>query len=506
MKILVKDGYILTLDDQNTIYERGDIWIEDDRIISVGRDLDFQLGEADKVIDASGKIVMPGLVNAHFHSGERLMRGMASGYPNELWNLFVYPAIGTSFDLEPRLLYLQTVLGAIESVKNGVTSVHDQAREWSLIPYQDAPHAYFSAYEQAGLRTAIAIDVVDVPWHETIPEFVDRLPSDLLSELTGKDLGSDWKLSPIDEVIELCETYIDRWHGYDGRFSITISPSAPQRCSEEMLIKLAEIAQEHDLLYTSHLLETRIQFLLGKSNRFNGSFVRYLDDLGLLWPKACYAHVIWVTDDDLDLLAKNNCSVMHLPICNLYMGSGVMPYKKMKERGIHIALGSDGVAGSGNMSMFDSMKMASLIHNISTPQFEDWPTSWDVLRMATREGNFGMGSDNEIGELSAGKKADLIILEKLTESFVPFNNVADQLVFAESGSSVETVIINGKVVMEDRKLATINEQDILDELKTYQPKLDKFCQNAVTTSKRFYPHLYQIYQEAVSEVERCFKN
>ncbi len=505
MRILVKNGYVLTLDDQNTIFERGDVWIEDDLIRSVGTGIEPQQGKADKIIDASEKIVMPGLVNAHFHSGERLMRGMASGYPNELWNLFVYPAIGTAFELDPRLLYLQTILGAIESVKNGVTSVHDQSREWSLVPHPDAPQAYFSAYEQTGLRTAIAIDIVDVPWYDTIPDLADRLPEDILAEMKGGDLESHWKLSKMDEVIGLCRTYIDQWHGYDGRFSVTISPSAPQRCTEEMLVKLGEIAREYDLAYTSHLLETRIQFSLGRRQRFNGSIVRYLDDLGLLWPRSSYAHVIWVTDDDLDRLARNNCCVVHLPICNHYMGSGVMPYRKMKERGIHIALGSDGVAGSGNMSMFDSMKTASLMHNLSTPQLEDWPTSLDVLRMATREGNLGMGLDNQIGELSAGKKADLIILDRLTESFIPLNNVVDQLVFAENGSSVETVIINGKVVMEDRKLTTVNERDILDELRIYQPKLDEFRKHAVTTSKRIYPHLHQIYQEAVSEVDRCFK-
>ena len=504
MSILVKNGLIVTLDEHNTCFENGDLLIQGDTIEALGTELGVEESSVLQVVDASGMLVMPGLVNCHIHTGERMMRGMTPGLPNEIWNLFIYPPIGEAFDIDPRLFYLQTMVSAIECIKSGVTAVHDQSREWHISPHPGAAQAYFSAYEQAGLRAEIAICFVDKTWHETITGLTEQLPPDILAKMSGGDDESHWKLNSLAYATETCEHYISRWHGYDNRFTIAIDPSAPQRCTDAMLVHLGEIARKHRVSYQLHLLETRMQLALSQRPPYNGSIVKYLYDLGLLGPKTSLAHAIWLRDKDIELLADTGASVIHNPVCNQFMGSGVMPLVKYIEKGVPVAIATDGIAGNGSMSMFESMKMAALIHNTTTADFNQWPSPLQILHMATRNGARCLGLEDQIGILKPGMKADMILLKQDTISFTPLYDVYNQLVFAEDGTSVDTVMIGGRLVMEDRKLKNIDEGAIIQELQTYLPRLEAFRQHAISCSKPIYPILEKVYHQISKEAEEWF--
>ena len=499
--LFIKNGYILTLDEENTIFTKGDLLIQGDVITGIGEDGQVEIENIDRVIDAEDKIVMPGLVNAHIHSSERLMRGMADSLPNEIWNLYTYPATGASLDVGRRLYYLQTMIGLIESIKGGVTSIQDLTRGWLTSSHKWTDQAYFSAFDQIGIRASIGIGFVDKPWQETMPDLVESLPADVMADLTGKKLETHWTLGTVDDAERICETYFPRWHGYDNRITVMIAPSAPQRCTEAMLVKLGELAKQYDVPFHTHLVETCMQLELSRRAPFNGSMTRYLFDRNLLGPKTCVAHAIWLNDEDTQLLADTGTIVVHLPVCNQFMGSGVMPFSRFVQKGIPLALGTDGVAGNGNMSMFATMKMAALIHNTTTLDFNHWPSPLQVLRMATQGGALSMGLEDQLGMLKPGMKADIILLDRNTVSFTPLINVLNQLVYAENGSSVDTVIVGGRVVMENRKLKNVDEEEIIRELQTYLPGLEKFRQDAIISSKRIFPTLDAIYHQAASRTE-----
>ena len=500
MSLLLKNGMILTLDDENRVYERGDVLIEGRFITLVGHDTQVDPDTIDQVIDASGMLIMPGLINAHVHSGENMMKGLASGLPNELWNLTIWPPVGGEH-FEPRLHYLQTMLGAIEMIKTGTTTVQDQDRHWYQSPYDGVAEAYFGAIADIGIRLAVPIALIDRPWHETILGLADALPTDILAQLQNASQATAWQLDSTDKAIRVCEDAINRWHGFADLVTLGIGPSSIQRCSEELLREAGNLARVHDVPLHIHLLESRLQKYYSQQV-LNDRTVRYLRKLGLLESRTSIAHAVWVSDEDIKLLADADATVVHIPVCNLFMGSGVMPYAKMVEAEIHMALATDGVSANGSFSMFETIKMATLLHTVSTPDYEKWPIASHVLHMATRGGARSIGLDGQVGVVEAGQIADLILLDMQDIAFTPLNNVVNRVVYSQDRETVDTVIINGQVVMHNRRLVNIEEEAILEEIRTYEPLLKKIQSSAQDTSQRLFPILSDLYYRTSLEQEQ----
>jgi len=299
----------------------------------------------------------------------------------------------------------------------------------------------------------------------------------------------------------LCERTIRRWNGFQGRFSVALGPSAPQRCSEDLLRQLSVLAEEHQLPIHTHLLETHIQAELSRRHP-SRSFVRYLDALGLLGPRTTVAHAIWLSDDDIRLLGDSGCCVVHNPVCNLCLGSGVMPFARLADAGVRFALGLDGASSAGRLSMFEVIKTTALLHTATTPDYTRWPTPQQVLQMATQGGAASIGQDNKLGTLLPGKLADIILIDLNTLAFMPRNNLLNQLVYSEDGSSVDTVIINGKIVLQDHHLTTLNEAAILAEFRATWLEFQADHQRAVAASQSLLPALRQIHRRAAGLDQR----
>ena len=490
MSILIKNGLILTLDGQDSVHERGDILIQKHLITDLGPDLEVNPDSVDQIIDASDKLVMPGLINAHIHSEENFRFGLESRLPNEIWNLSIYPPFGSA-EIGHRVCYLQTLLGAIAMVKGGTTSVQDHARGCADVT-EDQGSKYFDAYLDIGMRLSVAVNIMNKPWHEMIPGLNEMLPEEYQQKTANAH--SHWEMRSVAEVIADCESVIQTWHGHKGMVTVAVGPSAPQRCTDDLLIQAGDLARKYDVQLHMHALETRIQHRQSRE-QYSGSISRYLQDMGLLEPRLSIIHAIWLTEEDMQDVAEAECSIIHVPLSNLFMGSGVMPLTRFMEQRNTIALGTDGIE-AGSFSMFETIKMTALLHRVTTPEYKRWPSARQVLHMATQGSAHSMGLQANVGRLSPGMTADVILLDLDSVSFTPLNDVVNQLVYSENGSSVNTVIINGHVVMSDRKLTTVDEQAILEEIRSYEVELFAAYQSTKAAGQSLFSVMDEIYRRS----------
>lgn len=492
--LLIRHGYVLTLDESDHVFDSGDVLVRDGHIVAVGPRLEADTESVDTVVDATGKLVMPGLVNAHLHSSENLLRGLAAGLPNELWNLPVWPPLGQSH-YSPRLLYLNTLFGAMEMVRGGITTVQDQDPAWHQSPHGEGAQAFVSGYTDLGMRANIVTDIVDLPWHESIAGLAEALPPDMLAELTRPENAGHMEVGSVQNALRVCETAIQQWQGHAGLITVAIGPSALTRCSEEFLGRAGDLAHAHRIPLYIHVLESRMQRDLCQK-RYGGATARYMKSIGLLDPLTALVHAVWATEDDIEQFSQAGCTVVHSPVSNLYLGSGIMPYARMVEHRVRLALGTDGMAATGRLSMFENMKLAATLHTATTPDFERWPSASQILRMATQGSARSAGLAGQVGALAPGLKADIIVLDLQGLGFTPLNNVVNQLVYSESGDSVETVIINGRVVMLNRRFVNVDEASILDEIHSYAPHVQATQAAAWKASQPLFPILDRIYQQS----------
>lgn len=479
MSILIKNGLILTLDEQDHTYDNADILIEGDRILEIGKHIEAQ--GVERVIDASNKLVMPGLNVAHAHSFAQLFKGVFDGLPLDVWILDTNaPPLG--WMASPRQFYLRTALGAAELIRHGATTIWDD-----LIITPDNQDTIFNAYRDSGMRAVITATMYDRQLPDRTLFLRESLPPNLLEPLLRE------KLNTPDEWIDISEQIIQKWHGHDGRLNFSISVAWPQGSSDELMLKAADLSRKYHLPFVTHVLETKMQQVTGEVF-YGKTVVRHLYDLGVLNPNTSIVHGIWVTDEDIQILADCQVSVLHNPGSNLILGSGLMPLRKLREAGINIALGVDeGIQSKWNP--FEMMRTAALMHKVSDPDYRQWSTSSEILSMATRGGARSELLQNEIGCLVKGMKADVILIDLDTIYFTPLNNIKNQLVYCEPGHSVDTSIINGKVVMLNKKILTMDVDQLMEETRLMMPDYWKVHEdrNTLEFPRKVRPFVESIY-------------
>jgi 5-methylthioadenosine/S-adenosylhomocysteine deaminase len=479
MSILIKNGLILTLDENDRILSTGDVLIEGDRILEVGEHIEAQ--GVERVIDATNRLVMPGLNIAHAHSFAQLFKGVFDGLPLDVWILDTNaPPLG--WLASPRQFYLRTVLGAAELIRHGATTVWDD-----LILTPDNQDTIFNAYKDTGIRAVVTATMYDRRLPDRTLFLRDSLPPKLLEPLLKE------KLTTPDEWIKVSEQIIKKWHGQDGRLSFAVSVAWPQGSSDELMLKAADLSRQYNLPFVTHVLETKMQQATGQVF-YGKTVVRHLYDLGVLNSRTSIVHGIWTTDEDIQILADNQVTVLHNPGSNLILGSGIMPLRKLREAGVNIALGVDeGIQSKWNP--FEMMRTAALLHKISDPDYEHWSTSSEILSMATRGGARSELMQSEIGYLAKGMKADVILLDLDTVYFTPLNNIKNQLVYCEPGHSVVTSIINGEVVMLDKKILTVDVDQLLEEARLMMPDYWKVHEdrNTLEFPRKVRPYVEDIY-------------
>ncbi|MGH2402970.1 MAG: amidohydrolase family protein, partial [bacterium] len=365
----------MTLDDAETAYPDGDILIEGDCIAAIGPRLEAPSGA--QVLDGRGHLAVPGLINAHMHSDETLFRGLLDNMPLEVWMLYSLPPMEYG-PVPSRLIYLRTLLGAIEALRSGTTTVQDDVSE---APYATlgGSEAVLRAYLDAGVRANVACNMTDKAYDEKLPYLTDLLPVWALEHFKATPP------QPTADLLALVETLLRTWHGRAGRIQIALSASAPQRCTPSFIEALDDLSRRWCTPLLTHVLETKVQVMTGREF-YGTTIVRHLADLGVLSDRLTIAHGIWMTDDDIALLATTGTAVAHNPISNLKLGSGLLRLAALRTAGVPVCLGTDGSSSNDTFNMFDVMKFAALLHKIALPDERRWPSARDVLRMALRGG------------------------------------------------------------------------------------------------------------------------
>ena len=452
---LFKNARVLTMDGSDSELQDADVLIEGSVVEAVGTDL--TPNALTRVIDAHGKLLMPGLINGHFHSPGNFNKAALENMPLELFMLYEVPPFDCP-PISPRLNYVRTLLGAAEMLKSGVTAVHDDPFYVPSVSIE-LIDAAMNAYADSGIRATVSINMPNVAEYEKYPFLFDLLPEPFRDKMRAMPLPET------QELLVLYRSFISRWHEtHQGRIRASVSCSAPQRVRPEYLRGLSDLSAEFDLPYNMHILETRLQRVLG-DQLYGKSLVRYVADQEVLTERTLVIHAIWVDKQDMDLLAESGCSIAHNPLCNLKLGSGIMPFRELTDRGINICLGSDEMCSDDTVNLWNVAKLAGMVHNITDADYRRWPRANEVLRCATRNAAQAMRIPRITGSLETGKQADLIMIDLNTLAFTPLNDLRRQLVFCENGSSVRLVMVAGQVLVEDGRLLSIDEEALKLEIR-----------------------------------------
>ncbi len=451
-RILISDAMILTLDTQERVIEHGHVLIEDGVITSVESGTIEPALPVDQHIDARGRLVTPGLVNAHTHSQSSTMAGFADrlSHPAFMWLTQAHTSRRTPDEI--RLAVLLTAYGLITS---GTTAAidHFPGQRFTL----DDMDAVLSAWSETGLRAALGMRFFDGAFSDIFPK--NDLPDDLKSRMANVEL---LKPQPTAELRDLMQSTIAKWHG-KPRLSVFPAPSNPDRCTDEALLICAELAEQYDTGIHTHLLETRRQALLA-AERYGSTAVAHLEKLGVLSDRWSCAHSIWLDDADLDLMAKRKATVVLNPESNARLGTGLARIPEMKACGVRLALGTDGSSANDNLVLHEAMRAVVDAHRVSQPDRKQWITARDALTMATLGGAGALRHD-KLGRIEQGYAADLAIYRLDKPWWVPINDPVNQLVFAETGASVETVIVDGRVVLDKDRITTFDVDAMLREVR-----------------------------------------
>ena len=428
--ILIKNGYLLTMDAGSSRYY-GDIYIEGNLIKQVAPQIEIS---ADKVIDASGMLIMPGFVQSHIHLCQSLLRGQADDQPLLDW---LETITSLEFRHTPETLYASARIGIAEMIKSGTTSLIDMG----TLHHQDS---VFQAIEESGIRAQAGKAMMDR---------TENLPP-LLRETTEDSLKNSIDL-------------MHKWHGKaGGRIRYGFAPRWQLWNTTELLQTIKSEADSNPGVgIHGHAgeIEYEVNAMIEQTGMRN--FI-YLDSIGVVGPNVQMAHCIWLNDDEHQVMADTGTHALHCPCCNTKLGSGIARVPEMLEKGINVALGSDGAPSNNNLDMFIEMRLASVIHKYRLGA-EKMPAE-DVLNMATRGGAKALGMQDQIGALEEGKIADIIILDDGGLYAAPMrsfeeDDIVKRLVSAYQSASVQTTIIDGKVVMENRELLTMNETEIIED-------------------------------------------
>jgi len=445
-RLLVRGGRVYDHDGDVHRPAEADVLIAGADIVAVAPGL---AADGARVIDARGHIVIPGLINAHYHSHDTLCRGMFEELPLEFWFMYTVPLGANRSKEEVRA---RTLVGALESLRAGITTVQDML---GLAPLnEDYVDVVLSAYREAGIRVVFSPMVADLPPLAMV-RYGSDLPEDVQALFGTTALSRDEQIGFLDSQF--------RRYGDVGHIHWAVAPFAPQRCTPGMLRDCADLAEKHDLPVFTHVYETRGQALMGR-DLYGGSLIEHLDGGGLLNGRLNIAHSVWISRPEMERMAAAGAGVVLNHLSNLKLKSGIAPVCDLRECGVRIGLGCDNCSGSDVQSMFQAMKLFCLFAAVSDPM-PGPGLAHEALRHATLGNARSAGLQGRLGAVRPGYKADLVLVDLNDVSYLPFNSAARQLVYTEAGRGVDTVIVDGRPVIEDRKVRTIDEDGLRREVE-----------------------------------------
>ena len=431
---IIAGGTILTLDDQDTRIIDGALAIDGDTIVQIGSSADIKSQfVARTLLDAENCLVMPGLVNCHTHAAMTCFRGVADDKELLVWlNDYIFPLEAKYVNRE--MVAWGSLLAIAEMIKSGTTTFCD------MYLFEDE---VARVAKQAGMRCLLGEGLLDFP-----------TPN---AQTTADALACTRRL-------------IEQW-GDEPLINIIVHPHSLYACSPAVLAAAKKIADDYHLPYALHLLENKAE-CDQLELRFGKTALAFLHDSGYLTDRFLAYHCVVVNEEDIKLLADHGCNVVHTPESNMKLASGVAPVTAMLAAGITVGLGADGCASNNNLDMFREMDLTAKLHKVNSLD----PTVMDartVLRMATISGARALGLEKMIGTLTAGKKADLIMIDLNKPHLTPLYHEYSHLVYAVTGADVDTVMINGRLVMKNRRLLTIDEQEVMAQVRQIAGRIRK---------------------------------
>ena len=430
--IIYKNAVILTMDDKGTVIDNGAIAVVGNKIEALGS-TDSILNEfdAEKIVDANGKVLMPGLINTHTHTAMTLFRGFADDLSLHSWLYdYIFPA-------ERKFVNSETVeigdkMAVAEMIKGGTTC-------FSNMYYYSSVTA--DVVEKAGIRAVLSEGIINpaVTNAKSVEEaFV--YSKNVLDNLKNRNLVS----------------------GFAAVHAIYTS-------TPEIIQRAKQLSQDFGVKLHMHLAETKTEFDYS-IKEYGKTPVQYLDSLGVLDDELVAAHCVWLTEEDIKLLAERQVGIAHNPECNMKISSGIAPVNELIEQGAKIGLGTDGVASNNNLNMIQEMHTMALLHKVKSMVPTVLPAE-QVVRIATVGGAKVLGKENEIGSLELGKKADFILLNLDNVYSTPFYNIYSTIVYSLLGNEVTDVVIDGNIVMENKKILTLDEEEIKRNIRVFAEKL-----------------------------------
>ncbi|MFQ5849993.1 MAG: amidohydrolase family protein [Candidatus Binatia bacterium] len=489
MRLLIEHPFVVTVNDQDEVIEDGALVTEGRWIRYVGPASQIPPGPFDRVLDARRMIALPGLINAHCHSPANLHRGLLPGRPLEIWRAYWRATLRV---MRAEDFYASALLGAVEMLKSGTTTVLDHFFGNQAVPFMGAGEA-IRAMRDLGLRHVVALTLSDKRYEETVPLGDHSGASSLEVQRMTQSETQDCRA-----WLEACEAFIAEYHDPDRLTTCGPGPSAVQRCTDELLIGAAELARQRHLPIHIHLAETFTQKLMGP-RLYGTSLLRHLESIGVLGPNLSLAHTIWIDREDMEPIVQSGATPVHNPASNLRLGSGLAPIPQLLSSGAHVALGTDGAASNDGQNMFDAVRLVSLIHNPTVSDYRTWVTPVQALRMATREGARAFGLPS--GILAPDRLADVVLLRRDTPSFTPLNNVFYQLALCENGNSVDTVLVDGEVVVEGGHVTRRREEEALELARRSLEQRRLETQQEMVKAQSAEPALAEMYFRITQEAK-----
>ena len=454
---VVRGGKLLDIDRRQAMPV--DLLIKGDAIAEIGRPgMAAPAGAA--VIDARHKLMHPGLINAHTHGPGNLAKGLYDRWSLELLlTASQWTGVGRTLDDK----YLSAKIGAAEMLLKGCTAAYDLAAEFPL-PSVEGLSAMARAYEEVGMRCVLAPMVADLTFFEAIPGLMERLTPALQKEVES------FRLAPWKMTVKQMKKALQNWPF--EKVHLALAPTIPHHCSDAFLISCRDLAKEYDVGIHSHVAESKVQVIAGLK-RYGRTLAAHMDELGLVSDRFTVAHGVWLDDDDMKRLGDRGASVAHNPGSNMRLGNGLADVRGMLDASVNVAIGTDGASCSDNQNVYEAMRLASFASKVQGPDHERWLTTEEALRAATEGGARALGLQKQIGRIAPGYKADIVLLDLQHINWIPMNDPVNQIVHAEDGNAVHSVMVGGKMVVENRKLLTVDLAQLAEQAAASQARRAK---------------------------------
>jgi guanine deaminase len=467
--LLIEAGLVYDHGGSTDRPSRRDILVDGNRIVAVepnlrraaaetGHPLHGRIAADVPIIDAHDRIIIPGFFNAHYHSHDTLLKGYFETIPLSLWGLLALPP--TYPRRSKRELRLRTLLGAVECLHSGITTVQDMDRVHPFDP--DDIDVVLQAYDDVGIRCVFAPHLVERSLIDATAFWSDTIPEQERWRISGP---AGPLFPPGTDIVETVHAFLKPRLNRYPRITFGVGPSSPERLTRATLEGLADVARSEGISFYIHFNESRDMAVHGvqHAKEFGGSHLRFLEACGALGPRTSLAHCVWLTDDEIDIFARTGATAAFNPVGNLKTRSGVAPFRKFLDAGVNVGLGCDNCSCSDAQNMFEAMKMFCCLAAISEP-LSDRPTAADALRAACLGGAHAAGLGDRLGAVEPGRYADLTLIDLSDPSYVPLNSAARQLVFTEAGRGVRTVVVDGRVVLDQGRVTTIDEAALREEV------------------------------------------